>query len=69
MAFNLIYWVPLCGKYFFLLVFPLGKMWKNTEKRPFFRVAMAALESSIGLRYHNVAWNVFLPLCLSIHNC
>ena len=26
-----------------LLGFPLGKMWKNMEKRPFFRAAMAGL--------------------------
>ena len=25
------------------LGFPLGKMWKNMEKRPFFRAAMARL--------------------------
>ena len=25
------------------LGFPLGKMWKNMEKRPFFRAAMAGL--------------------------
>ena len=31
------------------LGFPLGKMWKNMEKRPFFRAAMAGL-GSIGLR-------------------
>ena len=42
MAFNLIYWTPICGKYFFL-VFPLGKMGGNMEKRLFFRAAMAGL--------------------------
>ena len=31
MAFNLIYWTPICGKYFFLCSFleKCGKIWEN----------------------------------------
>ena len=36
------YWTPICGRYF-LKGSILEKMWKNMEKRPFFRAAMAGL--------------------------
>ena len=42
MGFNLIYWTPICGKTF-LDCSILEKMWKNMEKRPFFRAATAGL--------------------------
>ena len=38
MNFNLIYWTPICGKYF-LEGSILKKMWKNMEKQLFFQVA------------------------------
>ena len=43
MAFNLIYWTPIIMRLILFLGFPLGKMWTNMEKRPFFRAAMAGL--------------------------
>ena len=45
MGFNLIYWTYICGKYFLKGPFleKYGKIWKNIEKRPFFRAATAGL--------------------------
>ena len=42
MGFNLIYWNPMSGSCLFVW-FYFGKMWKFSEKPPFFRADMAGL--------------------------
>ena len=42
MGFNVIYWTPMGGHYFFV-GFSFGKIWKCLEKQPFFRAQMAGL--------------------------
>ena len=42
MGFNLMYYFPMCGLYFFMGS-NLEKKWKILEKRPFFRADTAGL--------------------------